>query len=328
MERLVDGTQTDGFACGTDSNGSVPTIRSEKMKSSAAIASIRRVGGLIRGDRELSIYFTIMMVILLLGVFGPMLAPYQYNDPHYDDEGSLLRAEGPSLDHPLGTTSSGHDVLSRLMVGARPTVITGLLGGAMIITLGTSVGVTSGYVGGKVDEALMRMTDFVYGVPLIPFAIVLLAFMGFGLLTTIIAMGLILWRASARVLRAQVLQLKERPFVLAAKATGMNHRTLVRVHILPNIAPMMMLFFALGIGYSILVQAGLAFIGVSDPFVPSWGVMLRNVYDAGYTSIAWWWSIPPGIMISLTVLSAFMFGRKFEELTSGEFDDTDLGGGA
>jgi peptide/nickel transport system permease protein len=278
-------------------------------------------------DRELLVYASILAFVVFLGVFGPELAPYQYNEPQYGPDGSFLRAEGPSMAHPLGTTTSGYDVLSRLMVGARPTVITGLLGGSMIITLGASVGVTAGWFGGRVGNVLMRLTDFVYSVPLIPFAIVLLAFMGFGLITTIVAMGLILWRGSARVLRSQVLQIKERSFILAARATGMSDWTLVKTHVLPNIAPMMMLFFALGIGYSILVQASLAFIGVSNPFLPSWGVMIRNVYDAGYTQIAWWWSLSPGVLISLTVLSAFMFGRKFEERAGGEADEEAIAGG-
>lgn len=281
----------------------------------------------VASDRELLIYGSILCVVLLLGVFGPMLAPYQYNEPQYGPDGSFLRAESPSLAHPLGTTQTGFDVLSRILIGARPTVITGVLGGTMIIVLGASVGVTAGWVGGHVETLLMRITDFAYSVPLIPFAIVLLAFLGFGLITTIIAIGLILWRSSARVLRSQVLQIKERSFIHAARATGMSDWMLVREHILPNIGPMMMLFFALGIGFSILVQASLAFIGVSNPFLPSWGVMIRNVYDAGYVEIAWWWSIPPGLMISLTVLSAFMFGRKFEELTSGRADDRIMAGG-
>jgi peptide/nickel transport system permease protein len=290
--------------------------------------AVRNAVRFVRSDNELLLYASILSFVLLLGVFGPMLAPYQYNEPQYGPDGQFLRTEGPSVAHPLGTTTSGYDVLSRLMVGARPTVITGLLGGSMIILLGSAVGVTAGWVGGWVGNLLMRITDFVYSVPLIPFAIVLLAFLGFGLFTTIIAMGLILWRGSARVLRSQVLQIKERSFILAARATGMNDRTLVREHVLPNIAPMMILFFALGIGYSILVQASLAFIGVSNPFLPSWGVMIRNVYDAGYTEIAWWWSLSPGFLISITVLSAFMFGRKYEEIAGGEADEQAFAGGA
>jgi peptide/nickel transport system permease protein len=285
---------------------------------------IRQVGGLLRDDKELLLYALILALVVFMGVFGPTIAPYDPDATQYAPDGTVLRAESPSIAHPLGTTHIGQDVLSRLLIGARPTAITGLFGGFLIITIGTVVGVTAGYVGGWVENILMRITDFVYGVPLIPFAIVLLAFMGFGLLTSILALGLILWRGSARVLRSQVLQIKERPFILAAKATGMSTRKIITTHILPNIAPMMLLYFSLGIGYSILVQAGLAFIGISNPFVPSWGVMIRNAYNSGYVQEAWWWTLPPGLMITLTVLAAFMFGRKYEELTSGESDESSL----
>ena len=285
---------------------------------------LRRIGQLFREDKELLVYASILGLVVFMGLFGPLLAPYDYTESQYDSDGTVLRAEGPSLAHPLGTTHVGQDVLSRLLIGARPTALTGLLGGILIITIGTTVGVTAGYVGGWTENVLMRITDFVYGVPLIPFAIVLLAFMGFGLLTTILALGLILWRGSARVLRSQVLQIKERPFILAAKATGMSTRRIIRTHVLPNIAPMMLLYFSLGIGYSILVQAGLSFIGISNPFVPSWGVMIRNAYDSGFVQEAWWWTLPPGLLISLTVLSAFMFGRKYEEVTTGESDESSL----
>lgn len=285
---------------------------------------LRRLGNLIwgfiqvlRSDRELMIYAGFLGLVLFMGVFGDWLAPYDYQATHYADDGSVLRAEGPSADHPLGTTHTGTDVFSRLLIGALPTVITGLLGGVLIISIGTTIGVTAGYVGGWVENVLMRITDFAYGVPLIPTAIVLLAIFGVGVQTTIIAIGLILWRGSARVLRSQVLQIKERPFIIAARATGMSTFGIIKRHIIPNIAPMMLLYFSLGIGFAILAQAGLAFIGVADPFVPSWGVMIRNAYNSGFVEKAWWWVLPPGFMISGTVLSAFMFGRKYEELRSG-----------
>jgi len=272
-------------------------------------------------DKELLLYGSFLLMIILIGIFGGQIAPYEYDERVYTEDGQLVRAESPSLAHPLGTTDVGYDVLSRVLIGAKPTMITGILGGTIIIILGTTVGVTAGFVGGMVDNVLMRITDFVYGVPLIPFAIVLLALMGFGQMTTILAIGLILWRASARVLRSQVLQIKERPFIQAAKATGMSTPNIILKHIIPNIAPMIILYLSLGIGYSIIVQAGLSFIGVSNPFVPAWGVMIRNAYESGIMHTALWWSIPPGLLISLTVLSAFMFGRKYEELASGEVGD-------
>lgn len=250
--------------------------------------------------------------IILVGLLGPELTPHEPGAQHFNDDGSLRNTESPSRDHWLGTTNRGEDIFSRLVVGARPTVITGLLGGGIIISIGVTVGVTAGYFGGKVDNALMRFTDLVYGVPVIPTAIVLAAFFGTGFITSVIAIGLILWRGSARVIRAQVLQIKQRPFVQAAQATGASTPRIVLRHIFPNVMTMAILFFALAVGDAIIIQAGLAFIGVSDPFVPSWGIMVRNAYQAGALGRAVWWSIPPGILIATTVLASYTIGRSIE----------------
>lgn len=270
-------------------------------------------------DRTTAVYFAFLVGVLVLGVIGPYIAPYEYGESLYVD-GELLRSAPPSLAHPLGTTDVGQDVLSRVLYGARPTVITGLLGGSMIIGIGMTIGVTAGYFGGWVDTVLMRFTDIIYGVPLIPFAIVLIALFGVGFIESIVVIGLLLWRGNARVLRSQVLQIKERPFVMAARSTGASDLRIILKHILPNIASMAVLFFALGVGYTIILQASLAFIGVSNPFIPSWGVMVRNAYNSGLMSTAWWWSVPPGLLIALTVLSTFMFGRGYENI-AGEGDD-------
>lgn len=266
-------------------------------------------------DRSAKIYFSMILIILALGLLGPAIAPYEYDKTLRNDDGSIARLEAPSLEHPLGTTDLGYDVLSRVLYGAQPTVISGLLGGAVIISIGLTVGLTSGYLGGRSDSILMRFTDLVYGVPLLPFAIVLAAFFGIGFLESILIIGAILWRGSARVIRAQTLQIKERPFILAAKAGGSSTPRILAKHILPNVASMAVLFFALGIGYTIIIQASLSFIGVTSPFVPSWGVIVRNAYKSGYMSSAWWWSIPPGLLIALTVMATFMFGRTYERLT-------------
>ena len=270
-------------------------------------------------DRTTAVYFSFLIGVLVLGIIGPYIAPYEYGESLYVD-GELLRSAPPSLAHPLGTTDVGQDVLSRVLYGARPTVITGLLGGSMIIGIGMTIGVTAGYFGGWVDTVLMRFTDIIYGVPLIPFAIVLIALFGVGFIESIVVIGLLLWRGNARVLRSQVLQIKERPFVMAARSTGASDLRIILKHILPNVASMAVLFFALGVGYTIILQASLAFIGVSNPFIPSWGVMVRNAYNSGLMSTAWWWSVPPGLLIALTVLSTFMFGRGYENI-AGEGDD-------
>lgn len=277
---------------------------------------VRNLWGGLRGmirDRMTAFYFGVLVTVLLMGVFGPMIAPYGIEQIHYDQSGQMLRAEGPSLAHPLGTTFNGYDVLSRLLVGARPTVLTGIIGGSMILSIGTAIGVTAGYVGGRTETALMRFTDFVYGVPLIPFGIVLITFLGVGFIPSIMVIGLILWRGAARVIRAQTLTVKQYPFVQVAKASGASTPHIIFKHILPNVAPMAVFFLSLGVGYAIMLQASLTFLGVADPFIPSWGVMIRNAFNSGYMATAWWWSAPPGLLIAITVLSTFMFGRGIEQ---------------
>jgi peptide/nickel transport system permease protein len=292
---------------------SVLTPSEESIRNSYIVRNLVRGVQQLRGSRLALFALVYLGFIFFLAIFGQDLAPYNYQETMRGDSGLPLRAAGASAAHPLGTTDLGYDVLSRLLVGAQPTALAGLLGGAMIITIGLTVGVTAGYMGGRVDAILMRFTDIVYSVPLIPFAIVLMAVFGIGYLNSVIVIGLVLWRGSARVLRSQVLQIKERPYVRAAKATGAGNLRIVLRHILPNIAPMAALYFALGVGYSIIVQASLAFIGVSSPFLPSWGVMIRNAYESGFMASQPFWAVVPGLMISMTVLSVFLLGREFEE---------------
>lgn len=263
-------------------------------------------------ERITKFAFVCLIFIIGLGIVGPAIAPYQYNAQHRLDSGELNRYAEPSIEHPLGTNDRGEDVLSRLLVGARTTLITGLLAGSLMLTIGLFVGVTAGYIGGRTDGLLMRFVDFMYGIPFIPFAIVLITFFGAGFYSTIAIIGLVLWRLIARVIRSQVLQIKQRPYIMAAQAAGASTPWIIRKHILPNIANMAALFFAMGVGLAILEQAGLSFIGVTDPFTPTWGIMIRNAHQSGRLADAWWWTFPPGIMISLTVLSLYLLGRGYE----------------
>jgi peptide/nickel transport system permease protein len=269
---------------------------------------------LILQDRSTRIYFGILVLVITMGVLGPMLAPYHYETTFYNDDESIYRNADPTMSHPLGTTNQGYDVLSRLLYGARPTVIAGLVGGLLIAGIGATIGVTAGYMGGLIDSLLMRFTDMMYTIPVIPFAMVILAFVGVGFLESIVVIGAILWRGNARVIRSQVLQIKEQSYILALQTNGASHFQIALRHVSPNVAPMAILFFAMGVGLSILIQANLAFLGLSNPFLPSWGVMVRAAYDSGQLARVWWWSLPPGFLIALTVLSTFMVGRNYETL--------------
>lgn len=295
----------------------------ESLRNNGYIENMSRGFRRMLSERTTRVYFAIISAVFTVGMLGPYIAPRPYDERQRGASGELLRTAPPSLEYPLGTTIEGYDVLSRLLYGAQPTVIAGILGGTLIISIGLSVGLTAGYIGGRVDDILMRATDIIYGVPLIPFALVLIAIFGVGFYQGILVIGLILWRGSARVIRSQVLQIRERPFVLAAQATGASTPRIILKHILPNVAPMAVLFFALGTGYTIIVIASLAFLGVTDPFLPSWGVMVRNAYSSGMVAEAWWWALPPGLMIAITVLSLFMFGRGYEQVANTGENDGD-----
>ncbi|MFC6724099.1 ABC transporter permease [Halobium palmae] len=274
-------------------------------------------------DRLTVVFLCGFLFALFLAAFGPRLAPYGPNEIIFRN-GAMVELQPPSVAHPLGTTSRGQDVLSRLLYGARPTLTTGLVGGSIIVSLGLAVGVTAGYYGGRVDSVLMRLTDFAFGVPLIPTAIVLAAFFGVGFWSTIVVIGLLLWRNNARVFRSQVLQMREREHVQAAKMLGASDRYIVTRHILPNMGGMIALFFALGTGLTIIISASLAFLGFAELELPSWGLMLRNAYQSGYMAEAWWWTMTSGFAISLTVLCIFMLGRGYErvhETNVSEFGD-------
>ncbi len=285
---------------------------------------LKRTLNIVFGEKSIWIYTGFLSLLVTVAVIGPAIVPHDPSAPVYSN-GEVQQLAPPSLEHPLGTTYRGNDVLSRIIVGAGPTALVGAIGGTMVAGIGLLVGVSAGYFGGIIGSILMRVTDFVYSVPVIPTAVVIIAIFGIGFYSSIIVLGLLLWRSSARVIRSQVLQIKNYPFIQATKATGASDTRIIFENILPNIAPMAIFFFAWGIGYTILVQASLAFLGVTDPFVPSWGIMIRNAYDAGYIAQAWWWSLPPGLLISFTVLSTFMIGRKFEDLAKNDENTSGVG---
>lgn len=294
---------------------SSPGTQLKRLRNHYLIQNVKSGLRLYLSDNVTAFFLVILTILVFLALFGPMLAPYQYDEVQRGEDGSILLTEPPSSEHWLGTNSRGYDVLSRLLYGAQPTLVTGFLGGSVIVGIGLLVGVSAGYFGGRVDSILMRLTDFAYGIPLIPAAIVIVAYFGIGFWTSIAIIGLVLWRGNARVFRSQVLQIKEREHVKAAKMLGASDAYVIARHILPNMGGMIVLFFALGTGLTILISASLAFLGFMNPFIPSWGVMLRTAYGSGYVADAWWWTLPSGGAISLTVLTVFMLGRGYERVS-------------
>ena len=243
-----------------------------------------------------------------LAVFGAAIAP---QDP---TASSLEVLEPPSGDHLLGTTESGADVFSQLLVGARVSIVVGFAAALISALLGSAVGLLSGYFGGWTDRILDALENWFLVIPTLPLMIVLARLLDPSLTVLIAVIGLTSWAGTGRIVRAQVLTLRERPFVERAKALGAGHLYILKTHILPNTLPLIFANTVLIVAVAILSEAALAFLGLGDPTRISWGSMLENAFSANAPSAeAWWYVIPPGLCITILVLAVAMLGYLFEE---------------
>ncbi len=213
----------------------------------------------------------------------------------------------------LGTDAYGRDIFSQLIWGSRIALLVGFAASFLSVLIGVIVGVVAGYSGGWVDVVLMRFTDVVLVMPFLPLIIVLAAVMGPSIWNIILAITLVGWPGTARIIRSQVLSLKERPFIDAARVTGASNTRIMFRHIVPNVLPLAFLYMTFAVTGAILGEASLSFIGLGDPKTMSWGMMLYFV-SHGYTLKAWWWMLPPGMAITFLVLGFFLVGRAFEEI--------------
>jgi peptide/nickel transport system permease protein len=206
--------------------------------------------------------------------------------------------------HPLGTDSKGRDMLAMLISGARVSLLVGLIATGIAIILGTIIGVLSAYLGGWVDNVLMRFTDIMMTFPFFILLVLIVFIFGPSLAIIVLAIGLTGWTGAARLLRSEALSLRTREFIAAAKAMGASDNRVIFRHLIPNVISLIIVMATLAIPGVILAEAALSFIGLGDPTVPSWGIIL----EAGQNSLrtAWWVAVEPGIMIFLTVL-AFNF---------------------
>jgi len=262
----------------------------------------------------------LILVFTLMAITAPYITPYEQNQRQYAEDGTWASLERPSAEHLLGTTDSGYDVLSQLIWGSQIAMFVGYLGAFMVAVIGTTIGVVAGYYGGLVDEVIMRVVDILYGLPFIPFVIVIATIFGANVWNIIFGIALLYWLSTARVIRSEVLSIKERPYVEAAQAAGASDLRIMGIHIVPNILPLAALYTAIAVGYSITAQASIAFLGFGDPTVPSWGIMLQRVFLQQALD-AWWWLIPPGMSIMLVVLGAYLAGRGYEEIVNPQLQE-------
>lgn len=224
----------------------------------------------------------------------------------------VIRFSPPSEAHWFGTDHLGRDLFSRSVHGSRIALLVGFLGAVLVMFIGTNVGLVAGYYRGKTDTILMRTVDVMYGIPFEPFALILVLLFKPSLGIVILAVSLLTWRTTARLIRAQVLSLRERPFVKAARVAGASDLRIMYLHILPNVMPLVFLELAITVGVSIIAEATLSFLGLGPPQSVSWGGILHDARLSGAWRTAWWWNIPPGLFIMLTVLSVFFISRSLE----------------
>ena len=266
-----------------------------------------------RASRRLSSYPVVPLAIIGLMVFIALAADVLA--PHNPEVGSLgmrfrppVWQAGGSAAHLLGTDHLGRDVLSRLLFGARVSLVVGFTAVVVAGLLGVALGIAAGYLGGWVDEVIMRLTDTWLALPALTFAIFLAAVLGPSELNIIIVLSCVYWTRYARVIRGEVLSLKEREFVRLAIIAGCSRLTIMRRHILPNVLNSAIVLGTLMLGVVVVTEAALSFLGVGvPPPKPAWGLMLadgKKGLMAGY----WWLTVLPGCCIMLMVLSANLLG--------------------
>jgi peptide/nickel transport system permease protein len=221
----------------------------------------------------------------------------------------------PSLKYPLGTDNFGVSVLSLVIAGSKISLLVGLTASVITMMIGAVVGVVAGYRGGAVDTVLMRITDFGLVLPWLALAIVLASIMGPSLTTIILVIGLTSWPGTARLVRSQVLSVRERPFVERSRALGASDRHLIAYHVLPNVMPVILANAVLTVAIAILSETSLSFLGLGDPLTTSWGSLLENAFRGGATTLgAWWWIMSPGVCIVLVVLAFTFIGFALDEI--------------
>ena len=286
--------------------------------SSSALARRRRAEAfkrnwrLFRNHRSGMFGLGLLLFFIGVAVFAPVLA-----DP---DGLDITKATGPVLDAPsseywLGTDDRGLSILTQLIWGARVSLFVGLLATLISMVIGTTVGLASGFLEGWPAAVLFRVTEWFLVIPFLPFALVLATILGRGLFNISLVIGLTAWPATAFLIRAQTLSIRERPYLERARVLGVSRPQQVARHVLPNVMPMVFANTTLTVAAAILIETTLSFLGLGDPTRVSWGSMLDNAFEVGaITTGSWWYIVPPGVCVVLVVLAFTLVGQALEDV--------------
>ncbi len=250
----------------------------------------------------------IISVLVFLAIFGPYISPY---DPFEINVNEILMP--PSLKHPLGTDLLGRDVLSRMIYATRISLEVSLVAVGISVGIGVFLGSIAGYFGGIVDQIICRFIDIMLCFPTIFLILAVIAYLEPSILTIMIVIGATSWMGVARLVRAEIMSLKERDFVLIAKVYGAGTLRIIFKHLLPNALPPILVSASLGLGQAILIESALSFLGIGvQPPIPSWGNILIEGKET--MEVAWWLSVFPGLAILITVLAFTLLGETLQEI--------------
>jgi peptide/nickel transport system permease protein len=255
-----------------------------------------------------------LLFVLILAAFAPWIAPFDPYARVVIEPDDILAP--PDSTHWLGRDDAGKDVLSALIYGARVSLIVGFTSSFFSMFIGTVVGLAAGYFGGRVSAALMRITDFLMVIPDLPLMLVIISVWGRGLWKIVLVISVLYWTYTARLVRSQVLSIKERQYVLRARALGASDFRIITRHIFPQVLPLIVAQAVLDISASIIAESSLSFLGLGDPTLVSWGMMLNFAFERAVSRGAWWFLLPPGFAIVWVSLAIILIGNAIEEMVN------------
>ena len=256
-----------------------------------------------------------ILLLIVLAIFAPWIAPYSYSYQNLD-----IGASPPSAEHLLGTDVLGRDLLSRLLYGARISLLVGFVATGVALVIGVSWGIIAGYFGGRIDSVMMRIVDVLYGLPFIIFIILLMVIFGRNIWLLFAAIGAVEWLTMARIVRAQVIGLKNQEFVQAAQVMGVSNFSMFRRHILPNILGPIAVYATLTIPQVMLLEAFLSFLGLGiQPPMSSWGTLIR--YGVESMEEHYWLLIYPGLTFTITLFALNFFGDGLRDALDPKTSD-------
>jgi peptide/nickel transport system permease protein len=302
-------------------------VQTEKLR--LMMKNGKKTWSIFRKNRLGMTGLIILIGFLIVAIFAPWLSTVrdpdnfrnfeQSDDPDWVNANPMPPSFSPSewtgFIHPFGTDYKGQDVYSSTLYGARASLLVGILATLISVALGAMIGLGAGYFGRITDEVLMRITDFFLVLPWFPLMIVMMTVLGQKFIWVIVVIGITSWPSTARIVRSQVLSIKERQFVERARAVGAGDMHIISKHILPNVLPLVFANTVLLIAVAIFSEAFLDFFGLGDPTVISWGTILESAYgNAAFEYGAWWWIMAPGFSIVLMVLAFSLTGYALDDV--------------